>query len=176
MVGQPWTILGCLFLHPGSTQTSSFFALLLQSSKNGFKWSSHWILTEYNIRTLLGILEVPPKLLSLIISILRSLFYPLFLPSLQFSSSFWLLLYCLYVWCSSPLYSEKWTLIKELLSSSGEIEELKIDCSAPSLFYLFCFSFPQLAFILIPFLLLFSSSSHPLSYYLFSVFVTDFWQ
>lgn len=139
MVGQPWTILGCLFLHPGSTQTSSFFALLLQSSKNGFKWSFHWILTEYNIRTLLGILEVPPKLLSLIISIFRSLFYPLFLPSLQFSSSFWLLLYCLYVWCSSPLYSEKWTLIKELFSlfwGNRGIED-RLFCSIFILFILF---------------------------------------
>lgn len=138
-----------------------------------FSLNSNW---ENHPRTLLGNLAIPPKLLSLIKSLLSSLFFPLLLPCLQFSFSFWLLFYHLYVLCFSPLWWKMNTNQRTLILPWGNrgIED-KFLCSIFILF-LFCFSFPQLSFIPIPFFLLFSSSIHPLSYCLFSGFVTDFWQ
>lgn len=89
---QPWTVPGCLFLRPFyfykihlpsiQTQPTSSSALLLQVSKNRFKWSSYWIEIESRSRTILEILAIAPKLLSLIISLLIYFIHFVYLQSI----------------------------------------------------------------------------------------------
>lgn len=136
---------------------------------------------ENHSRNLLGILTVAPKLLFLIIFLdhfsfnlpilCTSTFAPIFIfflaaslrsPCHVFFTTVW--------WKTNNIYQR--TLI--LLWGSRGIEERLF--YSMFILFLFCFSFSHISFIPVPFLLLFSSCTHPLSYSLFSVFVTDFWQ